>query len=107
MSTWVEVQTKAFTRWANQFLSERAMKVNDITRDLVDGITLCNLLEIISSKTLGKYNRKPTMRYHHLENCGIALKFLKAEGLHLVGIGPEGISRVPFPPFHSGEVSSE
>lgn len=90
MTSWVEVQTKAFTRWANQFLVERAMKIDDITKDLKDGIALCNLLEIISSKTLPKFNKKPTMRYHQLENCGIAVKFIKSEGLSLVGIGPEG-----------------
>ncbi len=36
-TTWVDVQTKAFTRWANQFLAERRLKVNDITKDFSDG----------------------------------------------------------------------
>ncbi len=31
------------------------------------------------------------MRYHKLENCGMAVNFIKNEGLHLVGIGPEDI----------------
>jgi hypothetical protein len=30
------------------------------------------------------------MRYHYLENNGRAVKFIKDEGLQLVGIGPEG-----------------
>ncbi|ELR19848.1 Calponin domain containing protein [Acanthamoeba castellanii str. Neff] len=89
--TWVDVQKKAFTRWANQFLSERRLKIENIETDLATGINLCNLLEIISSKSLGKYNHKPTMRYHYLENNGRAVKFIKDEGLQLVGIGPEDI----------------
>ncbi|ELR24683.1 gelation factor, putative [Acanthamoeba castellanii str. Neff] len=89
--TWVDVQKKAFTRWANQFLAERRMKVEDIETGLSNGINLCNLLEIISSKSLGKINLKPTMRYHYLENNGRAVKFIKDEGLQLVGIGPEDI----------------
>lgn len=38
------------------------------------------------------------MRYHFLENNGRALKFIKDEGLHLVGIGPEGTSTPSLPP---------
>jgi filamin len=89
--TWVDVQKKAFTRWANQFLSERRLKIDNIETDLANGLMLCNLLEIISSKSLGKFNTKPTMRYHFLENNGRAVKFIKDEGLQLVGIGPEDI----------------
>jgi filamin len=89
--TWVDVQKKTFTRWCNQFLSERRMKVEDLVTDLKNGLHLVNLLEIISSKSLGKFNNKPSSRYHFLENNGIAVRFIKDEGLQLVGIGPEDI----------------
>jgi len=89
--TWVSVQRKTFTRWANQFLAERLLTIKDLQEDLKDGVKLCNLLEIISSKKVGTFNRKPQLRYHFLENNGIALKFIKDEGLTLVGIGPEDI----------------
>lgn len=89
--TWVDVQSKAFTRWSNQFLSERRMKIEDINKDFSDGVKLCHLLEIISSKSLGKFNQKPSMRYHYLENTGLAVRFIKNEGLQLVGIGPEDV----------------
>jgi filamin len=89
--TWVSVQKKTFTRWANQFLADRMLKINDLQEDLKDGLKLCNLLEIISSKSLGNYNRKPQLRYHFLENNSRALQFIKDEGLTLVGIGPEDI----------------
>lgn len=87
----MDVQKKTFTRWCNQFLSERRLKIDDLQTDLKNGVLLTNLLEIISSKSLGKWNRKPTTRYQFLENNGIAIRFIKDEGLQLVGIGPEDI----------------
>ncbi|KAL6061848.1 Calponiny domain-containing protein [Balamuthia mandrillaris] len=89
--TWVDVQKKTFTRWCNQFLAERRLKVEDLQKDLGDGLNLVNLLEIISSKSLGRFNKKPTTRYHYLENNSCALNFIKSEGLQLVGIGPEDV----------------
>jgi filamin len=89
--TWVDVQKKTFTRWCNQFLAERRLKIDNLDTDLKTGINLCSLLEIISSKTIGKWNQKPTTRYQFLENNGIAIKFIKDEGLQLVGIGPEDV----------------
>eukprot|EP01087_Luapelamoeba_hula_P020678 TRINITY_DN70_c0_g1_i3.p2 TRINITY_DN70_c0_g1~~TRINITY_DN70_c0_g1_i3.p2 ORF type:complete len:763 (-),score=144.58 TRINITY_DN70_c0_g1_i3:64-2307(-) len=89
--TWVDVQKKTFTRWCNQFLAERRLKIENLDSDLKTGTDLCALLEIISSKSLGKWNHKPTTRYQFLENNGIAIKFIKEEGLQLVGIGPEDV----------------
>jgi filamin len=89
---WVDIQKRTFTRWANNFLSERMMKINDIGTDLSDGLLLINLLEIISDKQLQGYNKKPKIRAQKLENTGLALRFLKQEGIKLVAIGPEDIS---------------
>jgi filamin len=88
---WVEIQKKTFTRWANTFLKERLLKVDDLGKDLADGVLLINLLEIISGKTLGKYNKQPKIRTHQLENNMFALDFLKKEGIKLVNIANEDI----------------
>jgi len=90
---WIKIQQRTFTRWANTFLIDRMMKINEIDKDLSDGIILINLVEIISAKSLGKYNKNPrkNIRAQLLENCAIPLKFLQKEGLKLVGIGPEDI----------------
>lgn len=88
---WVEIQKKTFTRWANTFLKERMMKVDDLEVDLCDGVNLINLLEIISSKTIGKYNKAPKIRTQKLENNLFALKFLQSENIKLVNIGNEDI----------------
>eukprot|EP01097_Dermamoeba_algensis_P011897 TRINITY_DN938_c0_g1_i1.p1 TRINITY_DN938_c0_g1~~TRINITY_DN938_c0_g1_i1.p1 ORF type:complete len:1157 (+),score=374.89 TRINITY_DN938_c0_g1_i1:50-3472(+) len=91
---WVDIQKRTFTGWVNQHLKDRLLKVNDLTKDLSDGIHLINLLEIISSKEVvagGKYNKKPKIRAHMLENVGWSLKFLKDEKIKLVAIGPEDV----------------
>jgi len=89
---WVDIQKRTFTRWANGFLSERMMKINDIQTDLADGLLLINLLEVISDKSLAGYNKKPKIRAQKLENTGLCLRFLKQEGIKLVAIGPEDIA---------------
>lgn len=89
--TWIDVQKKTFTRWSNNFLSERILKIDDLSTDLHDGVLLINLLEIISAKQLPKYNKKAKMLPQKLENNGIALRFIKSEGLKLVNMGPEDI----------------
>lgn len=89
--TWVDVQKKTFTRWCNNFLSERLMKLADLETDLSDGIKLINLLEILSGKSLGKYNKKAGIRPQKLENVSTALAFIKSERIKLVAIGPEDV----------------
>jgi filamin len=89
--TWVDVQKKTFTRWSNSFLRYRAMKINDLATDLDEGVLLVNLLEILSDKSLGKINKTPKMKPQKLENISAALKFITAQGIKLVGIGPEDI----------------
>jgi filamin len=89
--TWVDVQKKTFTGWANNFLKERIMKIVDISKDLEDGVLLINLLEIISGKSFVKYTKKPKGRFQMIENNNWVVKFIRDEGLKLVGIGAEDI----------------
>ena len=37
------------------------MKVEDITTDFSDGVRFINLLEILSQKSMGKYDTKPAV----------------------------------------------
>jgi len=91
--SWIDVQKKTFTRWSNNFLLHRKMKINDLETDLSNGLNLINLLEVISSKEIGgKYNKQPKIRPQLLENTSLALKFIQKEGIKLVGIGPEDIT---------------
>jgi Calponin homology (CH) domain len=66
------------------------MKIENLETDLSDGVLLCALLELISSKKLIGINQKAKIRVQKLENNGAALRFLKSENIKLVAIGPEG-----------------
>eukprot|EP01125_Pyxidicula_operculata_P021818 TRINITY_DN8667_c0_g1_i1.p1 TRINITY_DN8667_c0_g1~~TRINITY_DN8667_c0_g1_i1.p1 ORF type:complete len:745 (-),score=216.17 TRINITY_DN8667_c0_g1_i1:63-2297(-) len=91
-SNWEAVQRKTFTRWANTYLVERMLKINDLEKDMVDGVLLCNLCEIISSKKI-PYNPKPRIHQQNLENLTYAINFLQREGLKLVNIDASAINQ--------------
>ena len=67
------------------------LKIEDILVDLSDGVLLINLLEIISSKDLGKYEKKPRMDLQKMENLNKALAFLVSENIKLVNIDASDI----------------
>jgi len=91
--SWVDVQKKTFTRWSNNFLIHRKIKINDLETDLANGLPLIHLLEEISGKDIGsKYNKNPKIRSQLLENTSVCVKFIQKEGIKLVGIGPEDIT---------------
>ena len=50
---------KVFTRWCNAYLRQRTFKIEDLYKDLDDGILLIQLLEILGHENLLKYNKKP------------------------------------------------
>eukprot|EP01097_Dermamoeba_algensis_P011703 TRINITY_DN9187_c0_g1_i1.p1 TRINITY_DN9187_c0_g1~~TRINITY_DN9187_c0_g1_i1.p1 ORF type:complete len:497 (+),score=115.12 TRINITY_DN9187_c0_g1_i1:135-1625(+) len=91
-SNWVDIQKNTFTRWCNEHLKDRGLQINDLQKDFNNGLVLINLLEIISGKSLGRYNKHPRVPYQKLENNGIALNFLKEEGIKLVNISGEDIT---------------
>jgi filamin len=76
----------------NDKLKHRGMHVDDLSKDCADGLVLVNLLEIISGKSLGRYNKNPVVPLQKVENNAIVLNFLKAEGIKTVNIGPEDIT---------------
>jgi len=103
-TSWIGIQKRTFTRWVNQYLVNRMLKVEVLEEDLEDGIKLISLLEEISAKPFPAYNKKPRIRAQKLENNSFALNFLKSEGIKLVAIGPEDIgTRIFFFPLRMRE----
>jgi len=88
--TWFPIRLRTFFNWCNTHLSKREMKITNI-QDFSNGVLLINLLELITGKSLGTYNKNPKIRIQRLENASIATNFLKSEGFSLVGIGAEDI----------------
>jgi len=90
LPAWVLTQKRTFTRWCNSFLVDRMIRIDDFCDDFTDGVKLCNLIEVISKKKLA-FNKAPKMRAQELENVSSALKALQAQGIKVVGIGPEDV----------------
>eukprot|EP00954_Amorphochlora_amoebiformis_P000989 78032-Amorphochlora_amoeboformis.AAC.1 len=72
----LDIQQNTFTRWVNDELKLRGLKVDDVKTDLKDGLMLINLMEIISGKKIGRYNKHPVIIQQKLENLNIALNFM-------------------------------
>lgn len=85
---WADIQEKTFTRWINDILRPRGIKIDDIGTDLKDGLVLLNLLEILSKKKIGKWNKHPRIEIQKRENLQKVMEFTKAQQIELVNVGP-------------------
>jgi len=45
MEPWVRIQNQTFTNWVNEKLRPHHLVVDNLTRDMGDGISLCILVE--------------------------------------------------------------
>ena len=85
---WKRIQEKTFTRWCNEHLKAKLMKIENLSQDLSDGVKLIVLLELLSQKKLGRYNKKARIHVQKMENNQLALDFItKKERIKLVNIG--------------------
>nr|BAN41639.1 actin binding protein, putative [Entamoeba invadens] len=88
---WVMTQKKTFTKWANVQLAGTYV-INDVEKDLSDGIILISLFEALTKKKVSfKFNKQPKMKIAKLENLEQALKFIVADGIKLVNIDAQNI----------------
>ncbi len=85
---WKKIQQNTFTRWCNEHLKCINKRINDLQKDLSDGLKLIGLLEVLSQKKMyRKYHSRPNFRQMKLENVSVALEFLEREHIKLVSIG--------------------
>ena len=76
----------------NTHLSSIEVSVSDLVCGLCDGVRLCQLVEILSGRSVGAYTKSPKMEVQYHNNLNIALNFLiKNEGIKLVNIGSSDI----------------
>ena len=87
---WKRIQEKTFTRWCNEQLKDAGVILTDLSVDLCDGVNLIVLLEFLSQKKLGRYNKKPKIHAQRMENVEKSLNFItKDERIRLVNIGKD------------------
>ncbi|XP_029598602.1 filamin-A isoform X10 [Salmo trutta] len=89
---WKKIQQNTFTRWCNEHLKCLNKRINDLQKDLTDGLKLIGLLEVLSQKKMyRKYHARPNFRQMKLENVSVALEFLERERIKLVSIDSKAI----------------
>uniref|UniRef100_A0A8D3CN02 Filamin C, gamma b (actin binding protein 280) n=1 Tax=Scophthalmus maximus TaxID=52904 RepID=A0A8D3CN02_SCOMX len=89
---WKKIQQNTFTRWCNEHLKVLNKRINDLQKDLSDGLKLIGLLEVLSQKKMyRKYHSRPNFRQMKLENVSVALEFLEREHIRLVSIDSKAI----------------
>ncbi|RXM30856.1 Filamin-C [Acipenser ruthenus] len=89
---WKKIQQNTFTRWCNEHLKCVNKKINDLHKDLSDGLKLIGLLEVLSQKKMyRKYHPRPNFRQMKFENVSVALEFLDREHIKLVSIDSKAI----------------
>ena len=76
------------TRWCNEHLKKQGIGIDDLATDFGTGINLIVLLEMLSQRKVGRYNKKPRVHAQRMENIEAALDFItKKEKIRLVNIG--------------------
>lgn len=87
---WKRIQKKTFTRWCNEHLKKIGPDhlIKEFGEDFSDGLGLILLLEVLSQKKVGRYNKRPRVHAQRMENIELALDFImKKENIYLVNIG--------------------
>uniref|UniRef100_A0A915ELI0 Calponin-homology (CH) domain-containing protein n=1 Tax=Ditylenchus dipsaci TaxID=166011 RepID=A0A915ELI0_9BILA len=83
------IQKKTFTKWVNKHLTKSGRQVENLFRDLQNGVNLISLLESLSDETLPRENG--LTRFHSIQNVHYCLDFLRKKHIKLVNIRPEDI----------------
>lgn len=70
----------AMTRWLNWILARRGLDPISvpINEALVDGLRIVQFAEIVTGKTIGRYNKRPRMLLQRLENTNKAMEHIQA-----------------------------
>lgn len=90
---WIEIQKNTFTNWCNVQIQPYGVQItSDLAEAFQDGLSLVYLVESISTKKVGRYNKNPRLYAQKLENITSALKLLQSDGIKLVNIGNEDIA---------------
>lgn len=87
-SEWVGIQKRVFTGWCNERLKVVKTTIDSLDTDLCDGVRLIALVQVLSRKMVGRYNKKPRVHAQKMENIELALQLLmKVEKIKIVNIG--------------------
>lgn len=91
---WVPLQTKVFSRWVSTQLKYFPnIEVNDIQKDLSNGVALVELATVLTHKKPSRgWYENPKMKIEMVQNCELALDMFCKDGVNFVGISGKDIS---------------
>jgi hypothetical protein len=91
MSSWEEVQEKAFTHWVNSYLtSSGGDAIEDISTAFETGVKLVEFLEKLTKKEFEtKWYRNPKLKIQYIENLNLCLRFIQNEGIKGLTVSAE------------------
>lgn len=91
---WIPLQIKVFSRWfAAQLKNKSNIEINDISKDLKNGVALVELAQILTCKeSPRKWSHTPKRNIDMVQNCELALDMFKKDGVHFIGISGRDIN---------------
>ncbi|KAK0403419.1 hypothetical protein QR680_016902 [Steinernema hermaphroditum] len=89
---WINIQLNTFTNWLNLQLSPHSDRIEDLSKDLSDGVKLIQIVESLQQKIcMGKVYREDPTEIQCLMNVQMALDALREDGVRTVNIGSHDI----------------
>ncbi|KAK8892247.1 hypothetical protein M9Y10_029470 [Tritrichomonas musculus] len=88
-------QIKVFSKWVSSNLSQSRsnIKVDDVTKDIKDGVALVELSQILVGKSAPiDYDLSPKKNDDMIQNCDLAIDMLTKDGVHLNGISGKEVN---------------
>lgn len=91
---WVPLQTKVFSRWvSNQLRDYPNIEINDIQKDLSNGVALVDLATVLTNKKPSRsWSKSPKLKVEMVQNCDLAIDMFSKDGVNFVGISGKDIS---------------
>lgn len=86
------MQQHAYTHWVDYHLAKIQYFIEDMSKDMCDGVLLINLLQVLTGESIGICCDKPEMTiFEKMENVNKAMNWLRSKGMNMRGYGPEDI----------------
>ena len=91
---WITLQINVFSRWVdNQLKGHSDLQIENITKDLSNGVALVELAKALTHKDAPRYwVESPKMNVQKVQNCDLAIDMFSKDGVQLVGISGKDIS---------------
>lgn len=91
---WTPLQSKVFSRWiSSQIDGYENIIIQDVTKDLSNGVILCNLAENLTKQQIyHKWDYQPKKTDDMVQNCDLALDLFQKDGIKIIDISGKDIN---------------